>query len=109
MATHTGCLFHFLQALQRKIMGLGLSGDYTQDLDIRLQCKQLMALSMILLNQVERQFQRIRAVSSTSLDDLFTYFDRQWINGNIPLSMWNFYDLNHRTNNISEGNEKFLC
>lgn len=89
-------------------MSFGLVGDYAQAPDIRLQCKQLMALGLMPINEVERQFQRIRAMSSTTLNDLFTYFDRQWIKGNIPLSMWNFYDLNHRTNNICEGSKAFL-
>jgi hypothetical protein len=35
---------------------------------------------------------------------MFVYFEHQWINGTVPLSMWNSNDLDHRTNNISEGN-----
>ena len=84
-------------------MSLGLGVPYAQDLVIREQCKHLMALSLMPVSEVEQQFKRIHAIASTALDDLFTYFDRQWINGNIPLSMWNCYDLDHRTNNISEG------
>lgn len=67
-----------------------------------------MALSLMPICEVERQFKRLRAVASSSLDDLFTYFNRQWINGNIPLSMWNSHSLDHRTNNISEGINKRL-
>ena len=55
------------------------------------------------VSEVERQFKRIHSVASTALGDLFTYFDRQWINRNIPLLMWNCHDLDHRTNTISEG------
>jgi len=32
------------------------------------------------------------------------YLELQWINGTVLLSMWNSNDLEHRTNNISEGN-----
>ncbi len=38
-----------------------------------------MALSHMLISEVEKQFKRIRALSSPSLDDLFVYFERQWI------------------------------
>ncbi|CAF3916211.1 unnamed protein product [Rotaria sordida] len=82
--------------------------DYAQVSAIRQQCKQLMALSLMPIYQVEQQFKRIRDTSSSSLDDLFVYFDHQWINGTIPLSMWNSYGLDHRTNNISEAyNRRF--
>ncbi len=62
-----------------------------------------MALCLMPFDEVEQQFQRILKIASSSLDDLLTYFHRQWINGNVSLSMWNFYDLDYRTNNISEG------
>ena len=84
-------------------MGLGLGVPYAQGIAIREKCKQLMALGLMPVSEVERQFKRIRSIVSTALDDLFTYFDRQWINGNIPLMMWNCHNLDHRTNNISEG------
>ncbi|CAF2843674.1 unnamed protein product [Rotaria sp. Silwood2] len=107
-ATHTGCMFHFNQSIHRKIMGLGLGTDYAQDASIREQCKQLMALCLMPVSEVEYEFKRIRSIASPSLDDLFTYFYRQWIDGNVPLSMWNFYDLDHRTNNICEAyNRRF--
>ncbi|CAF0872413.1 unnamed protein product [Adineta steineri] len=102
-AIHTGCLFHFMQTVHRKIMGLGLHDDYTRCPEIREQCKQLIALSLMPIHEVERQYKRLRDIASASLDDLFIYFHRQWINGNVSLTMWNFHELDHRTNNISEG------
>ena len=62
-----------------------------------------MALSLMPIDEVEQQFKRMREISSPSVQDLFVYFERQWINGGVSLSMWNFNDLDHRTNNISEG------
>lgn len=94
-----------MQSIHRKIINLGFGTTYVQDATIREQCKQLMALSLMPLDEVEQQFKRIREISSTALDDLFMYFERQWMNGNVPLSMWNSYDADHRTNNISEGNK----
>lgn len=92
-----------MRSVNRKIISLGLGDDYSKCPDIRDQCKQLIALSLIPMSEVERQFKRLRTISSNTLDDLFVYFDRQWINGNVPMSMWNFHELSHRTNNISEG------
>src|ERR1700722_2980073 len=34
---------------------------------------------------------------------LLLYFERRWINGSVPMRMWNFFDVDHRTNNTSEG------
>ena len=104
-ATHSGCLFHFTRSVHLQITSLGLGVDYAQTTAIREQCKQLLALSLMPVHEVERQFNRIRTISSTLLDDPFTYFDRHWINGSVPLSMWNFYDLKQCPNNVSEGNE----
>ncbi len=89
--------------MHRNIASLGLATDYAQDISVREQCRQLMALSLMPISEVEKQFKRIRTISSSSLDDLFVYFERQWMNGSIPLSMWNSNDADHRTNNISEG------
>lgn len=79
-----------------------MTSEYAQDENIREQCRQLMALSLMPISEVEKQFKRIRVLSSPSLDDLFIYFERQWINGNIPLSLWNANESDHRTNNIAE-------
>ncbi|CAF4382457.1 unnamed protein product [Rotaria sp. Silwood2] len=107
-ASHTGCNFHFVQAVHRNITNLGLASEYTHDENIRDQCRQLMALSLMPIAEVEKQFKRIRALASPSLDDLFVYFERQWISGCVPLSLWNANESDHRTNNIAEAyNRRF--
>jgi hypothetical protein len=62
-------------------MSLGLGVDYAQVATICQQCKELMGLSLMPICEVEQQFKRIREISSSSLDDLFEYFERQWIKG----------------------------
>ncbi|CAF5046185.1 unnamed protein product, partial [Rotaria magnacalcarata] len=52
--------------------------------------------------EIEQQFKHIRALFLPSLNELFIYFERQWIKGNILLSLWNANESDHRTNNISE-------
>ncbi|CAM4849636.1 unnamed protein product, partial [Rotaria magnacalcarata] len=79
-------MFHFNEAIHRKITDLGLSNDYLHNGSIRDQCCQLMALSLMPL----------------------IYFKHQWMHGVVPVHMWNFYNVNHRTNNTSEAyNLKF--
>ncbi|CAF4665853.1 unnamed protein product [Rotaria socialis] len=42
-ARHTGCFFHFCQAIYRKIRELGLSNTYKDDANARNFCRRLMA------------------------------------------------------------------
>jgi hypothetical protein len=37
------------------------------------------------------------------LNGLLSYFKNQWLFGVVPMQMWNFHDVSHRTNNTSEG------
>jgi hypothetical protein len=97
-----------MQAVHRKIAKLGLASDYAEDTNIRECCRELMALSLMPVSEVEKQFQRMRALAPSSLDDLFIYFERQWVKGNISLSLWNVNDSDDRTNNTSEGNKDSL-
>ncbi|CAF1476350.1 unnamed protein product [Rotaria sordida] len=107
-ASHTGCNFHFVQAVHWNITKLGLASAYTHDESIRGQCRQLMALSLMPIAEVEKQFKHIHALASPSFDDLFVYFERQWINACVRLSLWNANESDHRTNNIAEAyNRRF--
>ena len=98
-------MFHFNQAIHRKITDLGLAVDYNNDGNIRGYCRQLMALSLMPIDEVANQFQRLQAILPTKLNGLLSYFKNQWLFGVVPLKMWNFHDVTHRTNNISEGEE----
>ena len=90
---------------------LGRASDYLHNDGIRNQCRQLMALSLMPMNEVENQFQRLQSTLSESLRDLVAYFEHQWLNGVVPLHMWNFHNVFHRTNNTSESKTTFrrLC
>lgn len=96
-------MFHFNQAIHRKISDLGLKNEYLHNEAIRDQCRQIMALSLMPIEQVHIQFHRLQTITSASLSDLLLYFKNQWVHGVVPISMWNFFDVNHRTNNTSEG------
>ncbi|CAF1512288.1 unnamed protein product [Adineta ricciae] len=104
-AKHSGRLFYFIQTVHRKMMCLGLNDEYAQCQETHEQCKQLIALSLMPLQEAERQFKCFRNIASESVEDLFTYFERQWISEKVPLTMWNFHELDHRTNDILAGNQ----
>jgi len=96
-------MFHFNQAVHRRIRDLGLTSDYLHNETIRDQCRQLMALSLMPIDEVQSQFKRLETIMSTSLGDLLLYFKNQWVDGVVPMKMWNFHNVIHRTNNTSEG------
>ncbi|CAF4099381.1 unnamed protein product [Rotaria magnacalcarata] len=102
VAIHAGCMFHFNQAIHREITHLGLVNDYLRNETVRDQCRQLMALSLIPIDEVKSQFQRLKSIMSASLDDLFVYFKIPWVAGVVPIKMWSFHNVDHRTNNTSE-------
>ncbi|CAM4836767.1 unnamed protein product, partial [Rotaria magnacalcarata] len=76
--------------------------DYLHNEAIRNQCRQIMALSLMPIEQVHSQFQRLETITSAALSDLLLYFKNQWVHGVVPISMWNFFDVIYLTNNISE-------
>ncbi|CAF1941364.1 unnamed protein product [Rotaria magnacalcarata] len=115
-AIHSGCFFHFTQAIYRRIQSLGLITSYSQDSDIRICCRKLMALALLPIDQIETSFYNLRTKSSATvkqeLHQLFLYFDHQWIM-NVPMKMWSVHGYQHRTNNNCEGfhnrlNERIL-
>ena len=50
---------------------------------------------------------RYQTTASEQSSNCCTYFDSTWMDGNYPLSLWNWYDRTFngepRTNNIAEG------
>ena len=98
-------MFHFNQAVHRKITDLGLASDYIHDTAVRDYCRQLMAPSLLPIEEVGRQFERLQTSIPPQLTGLVSYFKHQWMFGVIPMRMWNFSDLTHRTNNTSEGKQ----
>ncbi|CAF3522798.1 unnamed protein product [Rotaria socialis] len=101
-ALHSDCMFHFNQVIHRKITAFGLSSDYLHNESIRDQCRQLMASSLTPIDEVKNQFKRLQTIMSTLLGDLLLYFKHQWMYGVVPIEMWNFHNVDHRTNNTSE-------
>ncbi|CAF1928809.1 unnamed protein product, partial [Rotaria magnacalcarata] len=80
--------------------------SYSQDSDIRICCRKLMALALLPIDQIETSFYNLRTKSSVAvkqeLHQLFLYFDHQWIT-TVPMKMWSVHGYQHRTNNNCEG------
>ena len=110
---HSGCHFHFTQAVWRKVQELGLSILYSssEHSEVTKFVQLCMALPFIPIYEVEHQFNIcvsvLNTVNSTdfhTLASFITYFRSTWINGMFPLSMWNQFqhDHQHRTNDQIE-------
>ena len=84
------------------MQSLGLTTLYTTDEAVRLQVRQLMALGFAPRLLIRNIFRQLRSESNTSLLPLFTYFEQYWLT-NIPISMWNVFESDLRTNNDCEG------
>ena len=80
-------MFHFNQVVSKKITDLGLANDYLHNEAIRDQCRQIMTLSLMPIEQVHNQFQRLETITSASSRDLLLYFKHQWVHGVVPISM----------------------
>jgi hypothetical protein len=108
---HSGCFFHYNQAIYRRIQQLGLTVAYSEDEHIRSVCRQLMALPLLPLDQVEHAFYNLRASLDASvkkqLRQLFLYFDNYWMTG-VSLEIWNVHGHQYRTNNVCEGMSSYL-
>jgi hypothetical protein len=100
-----GCLFHWTQALWRKVQELGLQTAYMQDKDIFAFVKQLMALPFLPSGVIPTIFEDLKSkASSRELQLLVNYIRNTWIESAVwcPES-WSIYMSPIRTNNDIEG------
>ncbi|XP_071956851.1 uncharacterized protein [Antedon mediterranea] len=109
-----GCLFHYTQAIFRKVQDVGLQRAYRQQAATRLFIRQLMALPTLPVEHVEAVFRRMRrnAGQSPQLQELLTYMDDYWINGDIYSPMdWVIFRQQIRTHRAKRANLHFylLC
>ena len=103
-----GCLFHFCQAVYRRVIKFHLDHYYINDSKIRFIIKMLMALPLLPLEDILQQFQELRvdilkSTKANSLLSLYDYMYRVWMNSN----RWGPADIcqyrqSHKTNNVSE-------
>ena len=102
-----GCLFHFTQAVFRKIQSLGLQRAYNVDAGTLALCKNFMALPLLPHEHIHTVFDQLVAgigEDVPALRELSGYIQDTWINGNIfsPVD-WSVFGQAIRTNNDVEG------
>ena len=99
---HRGCYFHFSQAIWRKVQKLNLAKLYKRNDTARLQIRRLFALAFVPVGMVRACFDELQNSAMETLQPLFNYFRRQWIE-RIRSEMWNVCGVKLRTNNHCEG------
>lgn len=100
-----GCSFHWTQALWRKVQGLELQDAYRNDCGTHQLIKQLMALSYLPADKIERRFRRLQQQATVRpLQDFCSYIDENWIiSQTFPPQNWSVFQEVVRTNNDLEG------
>ena len=107
-----GCTFHFRQAVYRHVQQLGLAWAYEDSTNpLRDWIRQLMsftALPTFAVPMVWSWMMNPPSVGNFIIDSkarrLAEYFERTWLTGSLPPSLWSHYDNNGpRTTNVAEG------
>ena len=109
-AKHSGCHFHFTQAVIRKVRDLGLAIPYLnpETPEISKFVQMCMALAFIPEHEVIEQFdiceKSVLPTESFALTEFISYFRLTWLNSIFSISLWNKYGMDylHRTNNQVE-------
>ena len=105
--THTGCYYHFLQAIWRKVQSLGLAQCYmSSDPTLKHFIKKVAAISFCPLPFVRTAWLAVQqeAPQIPLVDELVLYFDSTWMNRQFKRHQWNYFNFEGpRTNNHVEG------
>jgi hypothetical protein len=110
VATVSGCLFHFGQAIWRRVTKLGLKTLFSEDISFSNEVKKITALALVPLECVDDVWAQICSSlngQDTRIDEFTNHIHRVWLSNEHPLynrSVWSqFGDLRGRTNNYCEG------
>ena len=107
-ATLHGCLFHYGQALYRKLQELGLSSNRYSDHDAIMKWFRLfIGVAFVPSAQVTTAFALIKEHYTPNCrvcTEFNLYFFNTWLTGSYPVPIWNqFHAEVPRTNNDCEG------
>ncbi|XP_068680633.1 uncharacterized protein [Montipora foliosa] len=100
-----GCLFHWTQALWRKVQEVGLEPTYCADSPTYKYIQKVMALPFLPEADIPPMFQHLRDITTTmTLRELVKYLADTWVTSTMwPPFYWSVYMLPIRTNNNIEG------
>jgi hypothetical protein len=108
---HGGCLFHFDQAIFKKVKEYGLTRAYRRDQRVQDFVRKIMALPFLPIPLLRMNYNLHKGAHNhlyrryPALVRLTTYFEMTWLNGPFPVAMWNVYNRHPRlrTTNTVEG------
>ncbi|CAD5126279.1 DgyrCDS14435 [Dimorphilus gyrociliatus] len=101
-----GCVFHFTQAVYRKIQALGYVKKYKEKGNDWKDFRKLMALPFLPAHIIQPTFDSINAelCEKNRFLDLLQYFQTNWIKNKLwKPNNWSVFGLSIRTNNDCEG------
>ena len=101
-----GCLFHWCQAIRKKIGELGLLKSFNKKGNVYTFCRKLMALAFLPHEQIRGAFYGLKGLVSENppLEQLCHYMERQWITSRFfEPQRWSVFMVEIRTNNDVEG------
>ena len=83
-----GCWFHFRQAINRNAIRYGLKQHYCK-LEYKKFINCLGALALLPLDKIQEAFALIKSFmpNDTKCNQLYRYFERQWIKSNFFLNL----------------------
>lgn len=100
-----GCVFHWTQAVRRKIQELELEVLYLRDEGTFKYLRKLMALPFLPSPEISAMFKSLKKdATSPVLRELTRYIENQWVKSLIITPKdWSVYDQPTRTKNDIEG------
>ncbi|XP_078326514.1 uncharacterized protein LOC144622949 isoform X1 [Crassostrea virginica] len=100
-----GCVFHWTQALYRKVQELGLQRAYNEKGDVHRFLRQVMALPFLPPEHIEPVFHQLDQRARTNeLAAFMGYVWRQWFQSStFGVRNWSVFMASVRTNNDLEG------
>ena len=84
-----GRFFHFTQAINRKIIKLGLQIAYREDASFSSFVRQKVALAFVPVVNVRLDWQEVKATAPNlpRVEEFITYFEETWLVGNFSLNL----------------------
>ena len=101
-----GGLFHWTQAVWRKVQALGMSVAYNNDAEVHSFIRRIMALPFLPHEKIHQMFQQLQqeALGTTTYDVLLDYVEATWLRSSIwSVAEWSVFFQTTRTNNDVEG------
>jgi hypothetical protein len=107
-----GCVFHWSQAVLRKVAKLGLKTAYDQKQSTHIFIRKILALPFLPSDHIRPAFLQLVQTSTTGtqqLQQLMTYLSRTWFTNTVwNVRQWSVYQQTVRTNNDVEGRCQFF-